>query len=228
MKTKTFIIVNALAGLLLYGGSWLVDWNHEAAPGAGEPESTASPRSSGPGPELEERVTSFQSRARERQVAARTARTGVRSRAEAPLVPEQRHESLPSEAPGNPAPETNREEIVSLLDARFFSEAFDPAWGREAKHRAEQLCSMLSAGARVVSLECRSSMCRMEMSHPSLESFQGFIRKGLLEEDKWDGGFMAAIKSDPSQPGSVESVAYLARNGVDLASTSLLALDGPR
>ncbi|NTX65921.1 hypothetical protein HUA74_35205 [Myxococcus sp. CA051A] len=61
-------------------------------------------------------------------------------------------------------------------------------------------------------------MCRLEMSHPSLETFQHFIREGLVHDtNAWEGPFMAALKSPPGQLGAVEAVAYLARPGADLA-----------
>ncbi len=115
-------------------------------------------------------------------------------------------------------PEMTADEVVTRLDARFFSEGVDPAWSREASQRVERLRTHLPQGAHVVSLECRSSMCRLEMSHPSQTSFQHFIRAGLIDDAAgWDGPFMAAIKGGPEQAGGVAAVAFLARAGAELA-----------
>lgn len=87
--------------------------------------------------------------------------------------------------------------------------------------RAEQFSGRLPEGARVLSLQCRSSMCRLETSHPSLESFQGFIQQTVMRgEHNWNGPIMAALEGDPRQPGEVKAVVYLAREGADLSPSS--------
>jgi hypothetical protein len=110
------------------------------------------------------------------------------------------------------------EEVIEQLDERFFTEPLDPGWSQEARRRAEQFGGLLPKGARVLSLECRSSICRMETTQPSLEAFQNFMRQGLLAGGhEWNGPVMAAVKGDPNKPGEVLTVTYLAREGADLS-----------
>ncbi|RKG73846.1 hypothetical protein D7W79_24490 [Corallococcus exercitus] len=87
---------------------------------------------------------------------------------------------------------------------------------------------MLPRGARIVSLECRSSMCRLQMSHPSQDAFRNFLREGLMDDaDAWEGPFMAALTGTPGRSGEVEAAAYLARAGVDLAPWTIRRLTPP-
>jgi|GEM_PF-2023333 len=137
----------------------------------------------------------------------------------APSVPADPDESEPdTESAAERRQEMTSEEAVTRLDARFFGEGVDRTWSHEATQRAERLRTHLPQGARFLSMECRSSMCRLEMVHANLEAFQHFIRDGLINDaTSWDGPFMAALKSPPGRPGEVEAVAYLARPGADLA-----------
>jgi hypothetical protein len=229
-KKQAFFIIS-LGGLLTYGASQLVDWSDEGARGPGGPESTELRKLRNQVRQLEDSVASAERLAREAQVNAQTAQAVASLRAEAPPAPVplskpttlgKGEESPPTEGSGASPREPNAEEIVDQLDTRFLSEGVDPNWSREARRRAERFSDVLPEGARVISLECRSSMCRLEMSHPSLESFQGFVRKSMLGgEIEWSGAFMAAIRGDPGQPGGVQAVAYLAREGIDLSPASL-------
>ncbi|MCP3100046.1 hypothetical protein LZ198_14310 [Myxococcus sp. K15C18031901] len=116
-----------------------------------------------------------------------------------------------------PPREATPDDAVLRLDARFFGESVDPTWRRDAEQRTERLRAELPRGVRIVSMECRSSICRLEMSHPSLESFQKFIRDRLVDDvATWDGPFMAAVKGPAGNAGEVEAVAYLARPGTTL------------
>lgn len=228
-KKSAFIMVSLLGGLLVYGVARHLDGSAVAAPDVSGQEAAELLRLREQVRELEVSAALSERLAREAQVTARAAQAVVVApRVEALPAPEPSPSGArpPGEEGEGPASgEPTPEEMVARLDARFFGEAVDPAWSRDATPRAERLGVLLPRGARVVSLECRSSMCRLEMSHPDLESFQGFVRDGLLgEANTWDGAFMAALKSAPGRPGGVEAVAYLARSGVRLAPD---ALGGP-
>lgn len=211
---KTYFIVAALGGLLATGASQLAGLGDESAAEGPAPESAELKRLREQVRKLEASVASSERLAREAQVTARAAQ----ARAEAAPVPERLPEppkqeeapvaKAPAAAPAEPSPD----EVIDQMDERFFLEEVDPAWSRDARHRVERLGGLMPEGARIVAVECRSSMCRMEMSHPSLESFQGFVRKGLMgPESEWDGGLMAAVKGDPYRPGGIQAVAYLGR-----------------
>lgn len=220
-------------GLLIYWAFQWVDWSDENEPASGGPEATELRTLREQVRKLEGSVASSERLAREAQAIAQAAQAVSSQRGEEPSAParspepsqqEQRAQSPAMEglevSPHEPSPQ----ELVEQMDARFFSEGVDLDWSREARPRAERFGVTLPEGARIVSLECRSSMCRVEMSHPSLESFQGFIHQSVLRgEHEWNGPVMAAIKSDPRQPGEIQAVAFLAREGIDLSPATLEA-----
>lgn len=176
---------------------------------------------------LEESVTYSERTAREARSAAELAQRAVRTHREVVPAVQQgpgvtpsgdSHAEAHAQGSNAPPPEPQAAEVIEQMDERFFSEPLDPGWSQQARRRVEQLGGMMPKGARVVSLDCRTSLCRMEMSHPNLESFQDFVRQGLLGGGyEWDGPVMAAVKGDPHQPGELLTVAYLAREGTDLS-----------
>ncbi len=230
-KKQSFVIASLLGGLVIYGAFQLVDWSDKSE--SGSPESTELRRLREQVRKLEGSVASSDRLAREAQLTAQAAQAVARQRVEDPPAPARGSEPnnqgksdeiLPIEASGASPREPSPQELVAQMDARFFGEGLDSNWSREAMPRAQQFGLTLPEGARVVSLECRSSMCRLEMSHPSLESFQGFIQQRVLQgEHEWNGPIMAALQGDPQRPGEVHAVAYLAREGVDLSPASLEA-----
>jgi len=60
------------------------------------------------------------------------------------------------------------------------------------------------------------------MTHANSESFRDFVTKALIAGGGgWTGQYVAALTSDPSEPGEVEAVAYLARDGVEMSPEAL-------
>lgn len=227
MARKWAVVFVGIVGVLLsYGVSRFSGGSAVEAPDPGAHDATELQRLKAQVRELEASVATSERLAREAQVAARAASARVETLPAPEPAPEETADARPSGEDTKAAPrEVDPNEVVEKLDARFFSEALDPGWSGEARQRAQRLGGLLPEGSRVVSLECRSSMCRLELSHPSLESFQGFVREGLMGTgNDWDGPFMAALTGDPKQPGGVQAVAYLARAGADLSPD---ALDSP-
>ncbi|NMO13436.1 hypothetical protein HPC49_08745 [Pyxidicoccus fallax] len=220
-----FVIAGLLGGLLTLGLGRLIGGEAAGTSASAEREAAELRRLKQQVRELEASVAGSERLAREAQVTARAAQAAVGPRVETSPAPERGAGAVEPAGAGSPSaegadavpPEPTPEEVVARLDARFFGEEVDAAWSRDALPRAERLGVLLPRGARVVSLECRSSMCRLEMSHPSLESFQGFVREALLGTgNPWDGAFMASLKGNPALPGGVQAVAWLARAGVEL------------
>jgi hypothetical protein len=226
-KTHAFVLAGLCGGLLTYGASRLVDWRDKNEPSPGGADSTELQRLRAQVRQLEGSIASSDRLARAAQLTAQAAQAVVRQRVEALPAPPQgsesgnpgtQDESLPTEAPSPSPPEPSPQEVVEQMDGRFYDEKLDPDWSREALPRAEQFSGRLPEGVRVVSLQCRSSMCRLETSHPNLESFQGFIQQTVMRgEHNWNGPIMAALQGDPKQPGEVKAVVYLAREGTDLS-----------
>ncbi|WP_147451990.1 hypothetical protein [Corallococcus sp. CA041A] len=221
--TRNWVWVCAVlfVGLLSYGVSRLAGASDVKARESGARDTTELQRLKAQVRELEASVAHSERLAREAQVAARAPGPRV----DTPMAPGQPSVAmsppdagLSTEGTAAVHQEPTPDEAVARMDARFFGEGVDPAWSHDATQRVERLGAVLPRGARIVSLECRSSMCRLQMSHPSLDAFQKFLREGLIDDAAaWDGPFMAALTGTPGRPGEVEAVAYLARAGVDLA-----------
>lgn len=107
------------------------------------------------------------------------------------------------------------------LDEHFFAERVDPAWGRASEAaltaRAEQVLPPDSAIRRC---ECRASMCRLETSHVSRESFMTFTQAAFsdVQQRPWNGASLTSIVS--ANDNQVVAVSYVAREGVDLPGMS--------
>ncbi|AFE04510.1 dihydrolipoamide acetyltransferase [Corallococcus coralloides DSM 2259] len=221
--TRNQVWVGAVlfVGLLSYGVSRLGGASDVNAREPGASDTPELQRLKAQVRELEASVAHSERLAREAHVAARAQGP----RLDTPMAPAPASVAmrppdagLATEGMAAPPPEPTPDEAVARMDARFFGEGVDTAWSHDATRRAERLGEALPQGARIVSLECRSSMCRLQMSHPSQDAFQKFLREGLIDDaNAWEGPFMAALTGTPGRPGEVEAVAYLARAGVELA-----------
>ncbi|NTX66453.1 hypothetical protein HUA74_37920 [Myxococcus sp. CA051A] len=209
------------AGLLSYGVYWLTGAGDVKTMEVGARDTTELQQLKTQVRELEASVARSERLAHEVQVAARA----VGPRVDTPTALDGNSVAMSppdagfsSEGTAAVLPEPTQDEVVARMEARFFSEEVDPAWSRDATQRAERLGALLPRGARVVSLECRSSMCRLQMSHPTQDAFQRFVRDGLIDDaTTWAGPFMAVLTGTPGRLGEIEAVAYLARDGVNLS-----------
>jgi hypothetical protein len=227
-RKPAFIIAGVLLmGLMTLGTAQVIGKGEQDSPESDTPEATELRKLRQQVLELEESAAHSERMAREAQAVADAARMAVSAHGEKPPAPPRQpvapqpgevREEASSRSPSAPPPEVRAEEVLEQLDERFFSEPLDPGWSHEARRHAEQFGGTMPKGARVLSLECRSSLCRMETTQPNLESFQDFVRQGLLGgKHEWKGPIMAAVKSAPNQPGEILTVTYLAREGVDLS-----------
>ena len=105
-------------------------------------------------------------------------------------------------------------EALAQLDDKFEAEERDPNWsGPAATQATRALTSDLPSGSTLGSVECRTNLCRVESSHPSLDAFQSFVHSALLSRDKklWNGGFSAQVVAQG--PLGVKAVTYIAKEG---------------
>lgn len=118
-------------------------------------------------------------------------------------------------------PEPTVEQARDQLEHRFASESRDPSWSDGARSRISSfLTPGLPPNSRLLSLECRKSMCRAEIAHENLEAHQKFLSASLMSpSNTWDGPHMATLGENSGGSGVV-TVAFLARPGVSLAPTA--------
>lgn len=129
----------------------------------------------------------------------------------APSAPES-SEPLAAAAPPRP-PQTSRE-IEEHLELRHESQAVDRQWRYQASRLIEaQISKSLGVGARLLSVDCRSTICRAETSHASLESYKKFLQDAFVGMgNQWQGSTRASISGEEPD-GQVRSTAYFLRAG---------------
>lgn len=111
------------------------------------------------------------------------------------------------------------QEAADRLENRFASEAVDTAWRSEAAPiLRQQFSDLAGAGTLVTGIDCRQSLCRVDMVHKDLDTLRDFGREMVASEKSvWRGAGMMHVVGDPEAPGELRVLAYMARPGVDLA-----------
>ena len=126
--------------------------------------------------------------------------------------------SIPAPAPAASPPPV--EPNVRLASA-FVAERPDPAWTEAANRLADaRLGAALPASSALRSVECRSSLCRIETVHPDMEHYQRFFQRAFVDQDTraWNGAVTTAELTEAGD-GSVHVISYLAREGSPLLAS---------
>jgi hypothetical protein len=103
------------------------------------------------------------------------------------------------------------DELHAELDDIFSSETAGP-WNQDARQDLiTKLEPILSEDTAVRSLECRRSLCRMELHHASMDDYHEFMQKALLSETRITmGGAFSTPTGEADGDGRVSAVTYLA------------------
>lgn len=106
------------------------------------------------------------------------------------------------------------DEYVTALDDHFSTEVVDPTWTARADLTGK-LAEILPTGSRVRSLDCRSTMCRLETAHADDRRYREFSANFMLQVDAppiWSGPSVFQIVHPPEREGDeLIAVALLAR-----------------
>lgn len=147
----------------------------------------------------------------------------------APAAPKQAAEEPAPEADPPPTPPPMEViEVRDRLEVSFAEQRADARWSGEARHTAEtRLSTVLPETSKLQSLECRTSMCRIETVHEGLESYRQFVQGAFMnpETKLWNGGFFSTELAAPVD-GKLVTVSYLAREGEDLSPVAELPQGG--
>jgi hypothetical protein len=110
-------------------------------------------------------------------------------------------------------------EVLDHLDGVFDHEKEDRTWTASTTARAK-ISALLPATSELRSIECRTSMCRIETAHHDPESYQRFVRTAFMDPETrlWNGGAFSKVLPGQDGQGTVITVAYLAREGQGLPS----------
>jgi hypothetical protein len=153
-------------------------------------------------------------------------RPGSTAPARRTSTPEEAVSDLPT-APPQPhalraadrAP-TEPKDMPAALESAFAEEAADPGWSSEAERTVQQkLLRVTPRASDVRSIECRSSMCRIETTHRDAGDYERFVLSAFKDPESqvWNGNaFSTSLRLDDR--GGVVSVSYLAREGEVLLS----------
>jgi hypothetical protein len=122
------------------------------------------------------------------------------------------HVSRAQPAPNQPTMQEIQETRLEI----FKNEPVDAAWRREAEVSAQrQVSTGLPADASAGPLECRSTMCRVEISYKDMDSYKEYVKKSIESADReWKGGVMGLV-IERHDNGSVRAEHYYVRPGAD-------------
>lgn len=119
--------------------------------------------------------------------------------------------------------------VHDALEVAFGAEAHDGAWAMNAQRTAENaLTATLPPQSAIRSVDCRTTLCRIESTHGSYEFARTFVNQLVGQEGRpWNGGFYTGpVAQDPS--GAVTFVTYLSREGAAMPAISERASDEAR
>jgi len=172
--------------------------------------SAAAPLDSSILPRLADRIPSYPEA--EPQTVGPARATGATGKAVSPVTDHPRARR-PESRLGNFAP------ISDMMEAAFVGEVADPSWARDAhKTVATAFTNELPDGSRIKSIDCRSTLCRIETIHDNHERATEFIGRVVADPAKrpWNGSFAAGPIAENPAGGLVTLVTYLMREGAEL------------
>lgn len=123
-------------------------------------------------------------------------------------APDEGTSALPS-----PDPAT----LVRTLDQAFATEALDAPWSAATDSAMRgRLATLTNGHSALRSLECRSSMCRLEVVHDDAQQSSEFAQHAFTGEGAplWVGTYVQTRLATPD--GKQATVAYLVREGREL------------
>lgn len=142
-----------------------------------------------------------------------------------PPPPERRQEPVATttdeSAPAAAAMEP--EEIRFQMSSRFEEERPDRAWAATAQELIRtRLIPHLAAGSKLISVQCRASMCEVLSSHTGPDAYNQFLQAAFRDPESrpWNTAVFATPTSDRDRDGNVITVAYLSREGQELPNVS--------
>ncbi len=127
-----------------------------------------------------------------------------------PASPQKVDKIDPQEVEPVPQPEVEPVPLEVKLEAAFAQESVDAAWAEATSEvMVQQWLPILPPGSRLNDVDCRQSMCRVEIQHNQVEGHEAMMDKVFSGRVFWPGpGSYDLVTSDS---GQVSTVAYLGR-----------------
>ena len=137
--------------------------------------------------------------------------------AAAPSAPPPADPAPPASAAEPARPSIDPPTLRAHLGARFEAQTTDPAWSGTARLMIQsKLAAVLPSPSTLRSVECKETMCRIEMVYDDLAQYPAVLRRMTPEALPWNGTLFSSAISDPSAV-PVTFVAFLSREGQELA-----------
>ena len=114
-------------------------------------------------------------------------------------------------------------EIRDRYEEAFKGEPLDAAWSDSAEHIAEdRLKVTVPQGSELLAIRCKTSICRIETSHPDRAHFDKFVETSFKNPTSslWNGATFSSILGDCSA-APLRVVSYVAREGRALPAVAI-------
>jgi len=116
-------------------------------------------------------------------------------------------------SPGN----TIQDATVTTLQEQFYAEPYDEMWAAETE---QQLMNLFFkeplTGNQLVEAACRSTFCRIDISHADTEAEEGFLAAFVESGQFVDDGEQGYYHRESDVNGVIGTVFYYARKGYQL------------
>jgi hypothetical protein len=106
-------------------------------------------------------------------------------------------------------------EVATRMEAAFSREVADHEWSTKAQQTTQQkISALMPNNSEVLSVDCRTSLCRVEMTHQSLDDYRRFLDSAYMQPEShlWDGPSFSTLLEN-SGSGPVVAVSFLFREG---------------
>lgn len=131
-------------------------------------------------------------------------------------------ERAPRERAARAQPPTPLESFVPVrqgMEALLQGERVDPAWADAARAQAENaFAGKLPEGSRLGTVDCRTTICRIETFHDSEANADQFVERSVGEPSSrpWNGSFATGPVAIDRSSGRVTTLVFLMRESHDL------------
>jgi hypothetical protein len=133
--------------------------------------------------------------------------------AAAPVPPVEAENS--EDSPGTEPAPLEPADQVAFVESVHTDEPVDRSWAADAAHKLDAgLQRYIKAGARLMSVDCRTSLCKVRVSHRDENDQTTFVENAFMSSDYWPGARMAWRQEQAD--GSVTSELFFAKDGAPM------------
>lgn len=112
---------------------------------------------------------------------------------------------------------TQQNAVVTALQERFDAEPYDQIWAHETEQQLLDLfIKQQLTGNQLIEAACRSTFCRIDISHADIAAERGFMAAFALNGQFIDDGERGYYYRETDINGAINTVFYYARSGYQL------------